>query len=548
MKCFSLGVRGRVNPQEDIISLKFFKILAWEIWGQNRLSVVLFAFIFPAMAYLLNLLVMNFPGLDIKQSTINNNLAVTCLIFIGITFSYTETSSKSVKTGFPQHLFLLPMPTWQLLLTPMLLGVMILTLYGLVWINLILPIQLSAFEQTAVLLALACILIWLQFINWVFSKNAVKAISSLLICIIFVGMFGMSALDFFSYSHAKLIGIIGILIIFLSGVIGALYYVDACRMGNEDAGIDVLGEMIPSIGGHRAFKSKNAAQFWYESKFFGWIFPLFTFAISSFLYFASGAKQIILVFSSYYSVAFALGLALATPFFGAKTFQMSPSVGILPLSDGELASSKLKVGLYSIVLSSVILFVSLYSVLFWGNYSTQFLPFWYRIIAEVGILNGIFGVIYLTLNGIALAWVLFGVPLAVCMSNKKIIRKIAAISGVVVIFLVVSIILLSNIYPSVKLFVDSVTIYVLGLFFVLTIVVAVLIARHSNKVLKPVRFSLIVFLSFFILALISAFLWDLSLESHIIAYCLLLTSFLLVVSFIVFITAPLSVAMNRHQD
>src|SRR5690606_1290427 len=96
-----------------------------------------------------------FPDMGINEAKVNNNLVISSLIFISIAFSYTECSSKSIKTGFPKHLFLLPKPTWKLVLTPMLLGVFIIVVYGLVWINYILALEFSVTEQLAILIGLS---------------------------------------------------------------------------------------------------------------------------------------------------------------------------------------------------------------------------------------------------------------------------------------------------------------------------------------------------------------------------------------------------------
>src|SRR2546425_1176276 len=114
--------------------------LIWEMWRRNRPlaglapGVMLFA-------WLLN----RWVGASLRASeqgrdwllTINWVLAVGSFSLVFGFFNYTEFDPQKERHGFPSRLFVLPLPSWLLILVPMSLGLASVELVYFGWMKLV---------------------------------------------------------------------------------------------------------------------------------------------------------------------------------------------------------------------------------------------------------------------------------------------------------------------------------------------------------------------------------------------------------------------------
>src|SRR5438876_7890581 len=114
--------------------------LSWEIWQRSRGSVWLIAGTI-SFCWFLNLLVPDSSGLSPSNRerilTVEWLLAVVSFLFVFGMFNHTEFDPRKEWTGFPYRLFVLPVPTWLLVLCPILLGVVTVELVYFAWVKLL---------------------------------------------------------------------------------------------------------------------------------------------------------------------------------------------------------------------------------------------------------------------------------------------------------------------------------------------------------------------------------------------------------------------------
>ena len=112
--------------------------LVWEIWRRRRGSACLVLACRRQCAFQ----PAGAEPLSKKTTDIGNFspffgiLMVVSFLFLKVIFNYTENSNKE-WSGFPYRLFVLPLPTWQLVLTPVVLGVLAVEANYYVWIKLV---------------------------------------------------------------------------------------------------------------------------------------------------------------------------------------------------------------------------------------------------------------------------------------------------------------------------------------------------------------------------------------------------------------------------
>src|SRR5581483_4838717 len=117
-----------------------FAALVWEIWHRGRRSVWLVLGCITLCA-LLNLEVVDRlhtdqTGLEALHALFGQLMVVSFLLLMGI-FNYTEFNSTKDWNGFPYRLFVLPVPTWQLVAMPMILSLVSVELVYTAWIKLV---------------------------------------------------------------------------------------------------------------------------------------------------------------------------------------------------------------------------------------------------------------------------------------------------------------------------------------------------------------------------------------------------------------------------
>ena len=109
--------------------------LTWEVWRRGRRSACL------ALGCIAVCAVINLAAPERFYARVGQNLygllmVVSFLLTFGI-FNCTEISSTKDWNGFPYRLFVLPVPTWQLVTLPMLLGIVWVETVYLAWMKLV---------------------------------------------------------------------------------------------------------------------------------------------------------------------------------------------------------------------------------------------------------------------------------------------------------------------------------------------------------------------------------------------------------------------------
>ena len=141
------------------------RMLIWELFARNRwpLLGVLASFLLSCALALLRPFTLNFfmP------------IQFTCLLLSMATifwvFCMAESDERGKRSGFPTHLFILPVPTWRLTIVPMLAGIAVADASYLGWCKWIIPswpVVLPNSWLIMQLLAISCMMVSAQAIAW----------------------------------------------------------------------------------------------------------------------------------------------------------------------------------------------------------------------------------------------------------------------------------------------------------------------------------------------------------------------------------------------
>ena len=175
-----------------------FTALVWEIWQRRRVSACIVVACL-AVSALFNLLVLN----HLKQTTDIGNfspffgilMVVSFACLMGI-FNYTENSGKE-WSGFPYRLFVLPLPTWQLVFTPMILGLAAVEANYYAWIKLVWTHeQVPMRDWTWFGIILGVYVVVYQTTLW--SLAAFRAVRLVVLAVGGVSIFAVACLPFFA--------------------------------------------------------------------------------------------------------------------------------------------------------------------------------------------------------------------------------------------------------------------------------------------------------------------------------------------------------------
>ncbi len=388
--------------------------LVWEIWRRRRVSayVVVACVAFSA---LVNDLIL--PHVVLTADDLGNFspffgiLMVVSFLFVMGIFNYTENSSRE-WSGFPYRLFVLPIPTWQLVLLPMVLGVVAVEANYYAWIKLVWTHeQIPMSEWFAVVLGVYVVLY--QTTLW--SLAAFRATRLVMLAVGGMSILAMACAP----ALAELFHVSWIterrLIVFMLGValvaVGAAWAAVARQRsggGRRQSWLkaiaDKLLDALPRSS--REFSSPAEAQFWFEWRRAGWILPVCTTfgVLAVFVPFSwldrynSGATYSILLrlLAMPVVLAMVIGKGFVKPEFWTVSLLVTPFMVVRPQRAGELIVTKLKVAAFSVALAwlPVLAFAGLW-LPFWAEKTsvqksifmiTQFYPHAWLPILILGVM------------------------------------------------------------------------------------------------------------------------------------------------------------------
>lgn len=364
-----------------------FTALAWEIWRRRRGSAwVVLACI--AVGVLVNRLILDHFKFVLGDDVGNLSpffgmlMTLSFLLLMGI-FNYTEISNRE-WSGFPYRLFVLPVPTWQLVLLPMALGVAAVELNYYAWVKLVWTHnQISMPEWFAVVLGVYVVLY--QTTLWSLASFRVARLVALASG--GISIFAVACLPFLSavpvltdvlhlswVTEKRLIAILTALALTAATIAWATVARQRSGGGRRQswmkAIVDRLLDALPRSAGE--FSSPAAAQFWFEWRRAGWILPVCTtFAVMAIFVPVTWFNRhnshftdsvLVRLLAMPVVLALVVGKGFIKPEFWNMNLSMSAFMAVKPMGQGEMVVTKLKVAAVSAVLAwvPVVVFAALW--------------------------------------------------------------------------------------------------------------------------------------------------------------------------------------------
>lgn len=370
--------------------------LAWAIWRRGRRSAWIVLGCLSACA-LVNLLFLSGP--DVTAATRSNYnpffgllMVVSFLFLIGI-FNYTEFNSAKDWHGFPYRLFVLPVPTWQLVALPMVLvaasvGLLFTAWIKLVWTHGQIPIP----EWFGTVLAVYAV--FYQTFLWLLAGFRVLRIVTLgfggVTSVLVIWLpFAPDAGPWLSKERlmAMMVG--------LAVIAYVIAWATVARQrsggGRRRSWIRVVWDRIEGVLPRRKkdFASAAAAQFWFEWRRAGWVLPAcVAFVIVAIVLPISWYGRDDARYTNYilgrllvapFVLAFVIGKAFIKCEFWSTNLALPSFLAVRPMGDGEFVAAKLKVAAVSAAITGllIITFLALWLSL-WAN-TTQLVRFLWQL-------------------------------------------------------------------------------------------------------------------------------------------------------------------------
>jgi hypothetical protein len=306
---------------------------------------------------------------------------LSLLLVFGI-FNYTESSGTRSLGGFPRRLFVLPVPSWQLVAVPTLTGVVSIELWYLAWMEPLSPDASTSRLFIGVLLA--ALMVFYQTALWTLERVGVLRL--VIAGAIGVVVFGVGLLPTLPPTPPP----VWRSEIALALVVGALAtvaflvswnHVRILRSGGRAtrpslAGL--LGRLAEALPGRRTpFASADAAQFWFEWRTSGIVLPalvagvLLVFITPLSLVLGTGGDTLRLVLATLLTpviLAIPVGMAFSKPTFSSDDLSLPAFIATRPVAADAIVATKIKVALFSAALSWVLVLAFLFIWLpTWAN-------------------------------------------------------------------------------------------------------------------------------------------------------------------------------------
>ena len=418
---------------------------AWEllreIWSRNRWGLSLSLIGMPLLLAVAHGFVASYPEFDRWLGTVHL-AAVWSVMIVVVIFAYVDFSTRNLEVGFPQHVLRLPAPTVLLVSVPLVSATI------LVWLQSMALIMLSREQWLPVrdagwlmLISLAAVS-WMQAISWGLSRTPVRA-ALLLIMALVAG--GVCALSVLSIGPAPLLpawlGSAGLIGMAVGGAVLAYLAVARERCGRAVGRRVIWSDLtVPGFSLPQRLETGRQAQFWYEWRVFGWIFPLGTLLFAVLIVFSQWlpgnledrieATSVSLVMFLY--VASVLGFELSKSHFGAPDHEMSAFWAVRPLSTAALAHAKLKVAVWSLLIGAVLCLGPVYPAWILGGHGDEVAVYFAQAAAQFGTVGTAVMIAAVALAIPVLSWVICGSALAVTLRGAWSKKRLLA-GGVLII-------------------------------------------------------------------------------------------------------------------
>jgi pimeloyl-ACP methyl ester carboxylesterase len=337
-------------------------------------------------------------------------MMVSFLFLMGI-FNYTEANPARAWNGFPYRLFVLPVPTSQLVALPMISCVCAVELVYLAWIKLVWTRQqIEKPEWIAVVFA-AYAIFYLSTL-WTLAPFRIGRLIAL-------GLGGASSLAVACLPYLPFLNSSVWLseqrlsLMVAGGAIGAYFTAWTAVARQRRGGYlrrlgvqELFFKIIDGTPGRtKDFRSPSGAQFWFEWRQSGWLLPVCSFVVLLFIvapvtWFARNEPvlDLIRIVAVPVILGFAIGKGFIKPVFWSANLAFPTFLGVRPVSAYEFMAAKLKVAAVGVIISWLLVFAFL----------ALWLKFWAKTM-EINRYLYIFRQVYPHL------WLLITVLLALCL-------------------------------------------------------------------------------------------------------------------------------------
>jgi len=292
-------------------------------------------------------------------------------LHMAVRLAYFQYSEKSGSAGFPMHAMMLPLQTWFLVCVPV-LGVWgFASVYTSFWFKYIVPLPIDNVALMVLGLAVGIFTIWVNAITWSVGQARILAMLILLsIMLLLASCIFLAVIDsplFNGVSNQFLAGLL-LCVMFVGGYGLCHMSVLRARSGEVFLGVSFgavgsqLHKRLSKLLLARKRISANYAQFYYEWLVFGWLFPAQSFLLGL----VACVIQLVPVpdaDKTGASIILVLTYLFILPLFGfnmggsnidSSNTQMGLFWSTRPLSDKQIALSKLRMVGFSIFIGFVV--------------------------------------------------------------------------------------------------------------------------------------------------------------------------------------------------
>jgi len=361
--------------------------LTWEIWRRGRKSAWLGIGCLCLCASINLATPEHLRATEVGQALfppLFGLLMVLCFLLVMGIFNYTEFSASREWNGFPYRLFCLPLRTWQLVLTPMLLGVIAIELIYAAWIKLVWTHEHPVMTQWFGVL-LGAYMIFYQAVLWNLAGFRVLRVIALSVggvSSIAVASLPILAKDDPSswFSQRILIPVMIGLGVVTVGITWQTVARQRCGGGQRqnwlrswiDAGCDALPRR------RTEFASPAAAQQWFEWRRSGLLLPAcIAFALATCVAPLTWLARNDPKYTSYLLVrllilpvvlSYWIGKGFIKPEFWSTNLSLPAFLATKPFASGDFIVTKLRVAALSVIFCWLLIggFVALWLPL-WGD-------------------------------------------------------------------------------------------------------------------------------------------------------------------------------------
>jgi hypothetical protein len=333
--------------------------LLWYIVKNNRWKLVVIFSSIPTIL-LFNSIIHFIFGTSLLDWSAKFHAMLLIIIFpfLAMVITYSELNTSTAKTGIPRFSFIHPVSSLHLALVPIIFGILLSFTFMFFWFQLIVQLDSGFFENSIILTTCIIGVVWLQFISWRLSNAPYLTIIIFLILVALLFIFIVSLWNLESTPHLINANLAkaGLLALMTSGAWLAISSVKKERT-NQSFGkkwklsqIQFVGFSLPTN-----YRTKQQALFRFEWRVFGWMLPMagvFMALLFSFTLFTLDSSLKVFDLIAVMSAGL-IYLPLFSPAAMSKNYLGSNSSSILsftaqlPMSNFDVATSKLKLALRS---------------------------------------------------------------------------------------------------------------------------------------------------------------------------------------------------------